>query len=279
MIFIYILILMEMYRVNANYFCKLDCGRRHTACIRQPCSLSYANCHTDGVMYPLNNNERRFIRDLHNKLRNDLALGKDKKINITVKNMNAISYSEELEFIAQCWTNDCIINHDECKNTVEFEDLGQNIFFLFDVDEPESISHVERIILIWYSEVEYITEDVLKSYRHENFYSNFTQMVWAETTMVGCGRTFFNEGLFFACNYGLKGNQEGLPVLAIGSPSCSICIEECNHIYKGLCGKIYHKEFFAPFQIDEGNNNYLNFYNNFVCFIFAVLQIYFQWLK
>ncbi|KAJ8969987.1 hypothetical protein NQ317_007034 [Molorchus minor] len=65
--------------------------------------------------------DRQYILDIHNYLRNKVALGYEKRSKQpTASNMNAMSYNMELEFIGQCWANMCNgdpLRHDVCRRT------------------------------------------------------------------------------------------------------------------------------------------------------------------
>lgn len=72
---------------------------------------------------------------------------------------------------------------------------------------------------------------------------HFTQVIWAETTHIGCGRTFsMSKNNFYSvyiyCNYGPSGNIVTKPVYKRGKP-CSNCVKlKCNSKYSGLCGDV-----------------------------------------
>lgn len=71
---------------------------------------------------------------------------------------------------------------------------------------------------------------------------HFTQVVWATTSEVGCGRVrFYAEDMFqyvIVCNYGEGGNIIGKPVYKRGDPCTACGSETCNSKYPGLCGKV-----------------------------------------
>lgn len=76
---------------------------------------------------------------------------------------------------------------------------------------------------------------------------HFTQLVWAETSLVGCGRTKSDKEVYIICNYGEGGNVAGSPVYKFGT-ACSECENgvDCNKDYPGLCGPAEIKKDFDP---------------------------------
>ena len=84
---------------------------------------------------------------------------------------------------------------------------------------------IQAAVQQWYEEVRDLPEDAtLESYGDDSFgdktTGHYTQVVWAETKMVGCGAISFKEKLngkeYFAkryvCNYYPPGNVLGSPV-------------------------------------------------------------------
>ncbi|KAJ8936293.1 hypothetical protein NQ318_001486 [Aromia moschata] len=76
---------------------------------------------------------------------------------------------------------------------------------------------------------------------------HYTQLVWAESTEVGCAVSYYSTSsenrtwyhVLFVCNYGPAGNYVGQPMYKVGKP-CSKCPKglKQNKEYKGLCGTI-----------------------------------------
>lgn len=80
-------------------------------------------------------------------------------------------------------------------------------------------------------------------YKFAQFFSiehtgHYTQMVWAETTLIGCGRSKVNaDTLIFICNYGRAGNTLGMSVYKFGSSASDCGSLKPNSQYKSLCGE------------------------------------------
>lgn len=79
-------------------------------------------------------------------------------------------------------------------------------------------------------------------------YGHATQILWAKTTAIGCGRTrTSSNSVAIGCNYARAGNIIGKPMYTPGEP-CSQCPAgtSCNPKYKGLCGKDVIDHSFKP---------------------------------
>ncbi|KAF2902256.1 hypothetical protein ILUMI_03931 [Ignelater luminosus] len=263
----YLLFISLIHSVIGNYFCKLKCGKEHTVCKRKPCSVS-KGCGNNAASVPLNDKERQYILDVHNKLRNKVAMGKDKQGgNSEASNMIALSYNKELEFVAQCWSNGCReggISHDTCRDTKKFQYAGQNMFAMGSSIKMNlrDLNLLNQAVASWYKEIKACNAAEIDAYKGKTKtpIGHFTQVVWAETTHIGCGRTSFSGGMgpysvYIYCNYGIGGNLEGAPVYKRGR-HCSACGKlECNSQYRGLCGtieKLSDDKWKPPFAIAGG---------------------------
>lgn len=78
------------------------------------------------------------------------------------------------------------------------------------------------------------------------------QLVWGETSHVGCGYTFYYDPArgytkLYVCNYGPGGNVIGSNPYEKGYPSCSNFGLTDSTKYSGLCGmylKLSRQSFF-----------------------------------
>merc|ERR1712135_128354 len=61
---------------------------------------------------------------------------------------------------------------------------------------------------------------------------HYTQVVWAETTDVGCGYIASSKGSYMACNYGPGGNVAGKRVYETGKPGSKCPTKKTS---QGLC--------------------------------------------
>ncbi|KAF2902257.1 hypothetical protein ILUMI_03932 [Ignelater luminosus] len=259
----YFLLISISHGAIAHYFCDFPCGKEHTVCKRDPCYVSKA-CGANASSLGLDDEGRQWILDLHNNYRNNIALGKDTTGgNGQASNMLALNYDRELEFVAQCWSNACAEtgnSHDTCRTTKKFRYVGQN---MYSSGSSVSIDFSDKKFLTnaveaWYSEIKMSNGGEIDSYKDSSgSIGHFTQVVWAETSHVGCGRTFYmSQNNFFSvyiyCNYGSGGNVVGTPVYRRGQP-CSNCgRRKCNSKYTGLCGavnKLSSDDWDSPFRM------------------------------
>lgn len=200
---------------------------------------------------------RQRVVDIHNKLRNRMAIGEEVNYKNTISNMKQISYDPELEKLAQCHANECIFSgqevHDRCIRTGKFEFVGQNINIVSDVDfydEWLRPNYTETMILSWYNEIVLtdrsnyasFTDKLKHDVDKDEQVGHFAQVVWGDTYKIGCARASgvtgdasHKHGLIFICNYA-PGLMHGESVFEAGTP-CSKCPKDfrCSTEYRGLC--------------------------------------------
>lgn len=229
---------------NGNYFCNLPC--RHIVCLRDAnkCRLSY-RCGEKEEPGLISDAEREQILTMHNAYRNKVANGIDWFWNrigsYELSDMNLLSYDYELEFIAQCWTNWCKGDHSICKRTPRFEKVGINYYIGL---KEKNIFQV--VVRGWLNEERFIKKLNISEFKSSAEYNHLTQIVWARTTHIGCGRTFQAGRVLVACLYGVAGNQEKQPVFTNGH-SCGHC--NCNNVYTSLCGFKNTTHWVAPYKL------------------------------
>ncbi|XP_018326061.1 venom allergen 5-like [Agrilus planipennis] len=245
-----LLIFCLFFSIECSQYCQkqYQCGNDiHTMCKRGQCGPSSA-CGENFVALGMNKQTRKFVLELHNGIRNRIALGKIKEGNNgEAANMHELVYDNELEKIAQCWANYCEKDgfrhpHDSCRKTKQFNYVGQNLYLIkMHFGNFTSTRFIEQSINGWYSEIKYMDKTIIDRFHgsERGNVGHFTQMIWAETTHIGCGRTQYGKGknfyFLFICNYGIGGNVAGDAVYTRGKP-CSQCGKiGCSSRYKGLC--------------------------------------------
>lgn len=101
-------------------YCTIKCRyERHTVCKRRNQCGPVKGCTPIEPTVEF----RQFMVKEHNELRNKIASGADgsQYSNKGAKNMNAVSYDMEMEYIAQCWANLChTLEHDTCRNSKRY---------------------------------------------------------------------------------------------------------------------------------------------------------------
>lgn len=216
-------------------FCSLKCGtEENVVCSKASSCPSYLlninriDC-PDLQYTPINHEQEDAILDIINTYRNITAFGKlmGHKKNPTSSQMNAISYSKDLAFSAQCWANTCQKDKAaECLRTPEHQDAIQ-IVYSENREEPDwKTSKLYRIFLIWMGLTKNITRDYTKYHKDP-----FVNILWPSTKFVGCGWAHFQKVMTFICNFAPA--PKGGTFLD-GRKPCSNC-SFCSSWYEGLC--------------------------------------------
>lgn len=97
------------------------------------------------------------------------------------------------------------------------------------IEKETTHADLKRAVEAWYEEIKYTTADVIKKYKlyfclncclwwgickflcgfSDSKYGHFTQVVWADTQYVGCGRTIYGSSdsmnVLIICNYAIAG--------------------------------------------------------------------------
>ncbi|KAG5886655.1 hypothetical protein JTB14_009473 [Gonioctena quinquepunctata] len=205
-----------------------SCGtNQNIVCERGGDCAAASNC----IVMSSDEKFRQGLLDLHNDRRNIIAGAAG------AANMMVLSYDVELEYTATCNVNQCGKGTDECRRTKKYT-AGQNshIAEYKEFDENTHIIHVSESW--WLSDFVQLKDTIIQSYS-PGPYSHFTQIIWAETSRLGCARSHEGDTYYFVCNYGNEGNLIGQPVYENGT-KCSNCPAgtSCNAKYTGLCGEI-----------------------------------------
>uniref|UniRef100_A0A3Q0KKM1 Venom allergen-like (VAL) 8 protein n=1 Tax=Schistosoma mansoni TaxID=6183 RepID=A0A3Q0KKM1_SCHMA len=144
----------------------------------------------------------RKLLQYHNELRRNLTACKLEG-QPPAKNLPDLKWDNELASKAKDLANECYFHHNDVDLPEKWQYIGQNI---------AGYQTIEQAFDAWKDE-----------YKQYNYYSkscsgvcgHYTQLVWQNTTHVGCGITnctgsySFPYGLSVVCNYGPGGNYEG----------------------------------------------------------------------
>ncbi|XP_011871305.1 PREDICTED: venom allergen 3-like [Vollenhovia emeryi] len=199
--------------VNAVDYCNVkSCGRSHTVCMF-PSPIPSPKC-AQWTISGLSAAEKAAVVNKHNELRRRVASGQETRGNPgpqpAAVRMPDLSWDSELELVAQRWANQCNFAHDTCRNVDRFA-VGQNIAKT--MHSGENTSTVQSMIQLWYDEVDYFDRNLVHSYQFDPATGHYTQIVWADTTKIGCGRIKYQENgwnvHYLVCNYGKSGNWIG----------------------------------------------------------------------
>lgn len=61
-------------------------------------------------------------------------------------NMYKLKYNVELEFVAQCYANQCKFEHDVCRGIRYHENIDQNLGMLIKVKNPEHPDNLKFMV-------------------------------------------------------------------------------------------------------------------------------------
>ncbi|XP_041365631.1 cysteine-rich venom protein Mr30-like [Gigantopelta aegis] len=160
--------------------------------------------------------EKTMILDMHNQLR--------ASVTPSAANIMRLAWDDEVAMVAQAWAEACQLKHDQPKHRAVPGrlSLGQNV--------AVGKLNWTVAILSWYGEKENFTFGGNNSLEHT---AQYFQMVWAETTRLGCGYADCDGTSFFVCNYGPSFSRRyGTDLPYHQGASCGDCPSKC---VAGLC--------------------------------------------
>lgn len=141
------------------------------------------------------------------------------------KHMPELVWDDELATSAQNWVNSCVsaskemIDINPSRSTASYAYVGENIYA-----SNYPITNVSNAVLAWSIEKKFynLTTDSCQGTESCNHY---TQVIWASTLKVGCGRGYcanLNYTYALVCDYGPGGNIiTQKPYVAIGEGGTS----------------------------------------------------------
>ncbi|XP_072168989.1 uncharacterized protein [Diadema setosum] len=173
---------------------------------------------------PFSAEERMGILDLHNQLRSGVSP--------EASNMRYMVWDDSLATMAQQWSDGCVYEHGNPTNISPFDPVGQNLWAGTLYDDGTGATQA------WYNEV---TDYNYESNQCSAVCGHYTQVVWAESYAVGCGRTlcanlvgFVPNAYMITCNYGPAGNFVGQRPYLTGL-SCSECSTGSGQCFNNQC--------------------------------------------
>lgn len=133
--------------------------------------------------------------DMHNRKRMMIANGLEKRGNPgpqpSAANMMEMTWDDEMELMAQVWSERCIVDHDcpDCRRSRRFA-VGQNLFWF-----GHRSGSWKRSVDGWYDEVKDFNSTYVYPYYAEPgvLVGHYTQLVWAQTNKIGCGKIYFHR--------------------------------------------------------------------------------------
>ncbi|XP_045446928.1 uncharacterized protein LOC123655136 [Melitaea cinxia] len=205
-----------------------------------------SNCLNYDYTALLTDNDINTIIENINRRRNFIALGHSNFLP-GAANMKKISWSQELALSAQLWANQCDQQlqpdkEDQCRD-IENMKVGQNIAT---ITGPSAGFNVKSFVEIWFMQsLVYNGSVTYYNESHGNKSNQFTQLIWANTEKIGCGKAKFTVNNIkttiverLVCNFAPKGNVHGKPVYIIGyaATQCSDNMQP-DKFFSGLCSE------------------------------------------
>ncbi|KAJ8950443.1 hypothetical protein NQ318_010320 [Aromia moschata] len=202
----------------------------------------------------LSQSDKQLILDMHNAMRQKIALGQIGG-QPPAKNMMEMKWDDELARKAQNWALTCLSEtHDAHRHVSRFP-VGQNIATSWTTRKPrsqeDSRPDFADMIGKWFDEFKYFSFGGPEG----RATGHYTQMIWAQTNLVGCGYSFYYDpskgftkimfaimDLVVPCQlvllYNIRymhGNVIGASPYAKGYPSCVQSGLTDSRKYLGLC--------------------------------------------
>ncbi|KAL4224526.1 Cysteine-rich secretory protein 3 [Mactra antiquata] len=172
----------------------------------------------------IHDKDRDEIEQLHNTIRSSVSP--------PAANMMKLEFSQLLEKEAQLWAELCTMSHDQ--NDLRFLpnrfSVGQNIA----IGGP-TLNWTDVILNIWGQEK---TQFTYGGPNNVSMVKNYTQMVWANTFLFGCGVSKCGVNYFYVCNYASSMDETNIDKPYINSTtgrSCDSCMAHCDNVTSTLC--------------------------------------------
>ncbi|KAL1398227.1 hypothetical protein pipiens_009131 [Culex pipiens pipiens] len=217
-----------------------DPGEPHVGC-NNPNEPS-RNCPPgdDTKKFVFTDAEKQLLVDLHNEYRNKVAKGELDWLP-KAANMVAMSWDDDLAYLAELNSNQCAANHDKCRNTKKYPDSGQNIdTMITNATSVKTEDAIRDLVQGWWDERhEANAKMVKKMYKPSPNVKvlHFTMLTRDIANRVGCGMVQYKKQgwiwINLVCNYSYT-NMLKTPIYAQGEP-CSQCTSGCDAKFDGLC--------------------------------------------
>ncbi|EAT46094.1 AAEL002682-PA [Aedes aegypti] len=203
------------------------------------------SCGTGAFEIKLDSQKQALITNLHNHLRNRVAMGhQNYTMNLfypPAARMATLVWDRELAYIAATNARRCLYEHDRCRNTKTMRAVGQNV--AIKVHNGENIPDemlIREFIDSWFSEYANSNPSHIASYPSSwtgSTIRHFTQIVSDRSSRIGCAMMSYGKPPWarklFVCNYGLT-NIIKQPVYLAGTTG-SQCRLGRNPEFPALC--------------------------------------------
>jgi hypothetical protein len=131
-------------------------------------------------------------------------------------NEMALEWDNKLARLAQGLSDSCKYGHANQK-LPDGTKAGQNIAYHSNPEQP-----IGDLVQMWINEKNDYSIHTGACEKGKGC-GHYTQMVWWETTKVGCGATKCPMGIYLVCDYLKAGNWKGKKAVHLGGKPCSKC--------------------------------------------------------
>uniref|UniRef100_G3CJR9 Salivary antigen-5 n=1 Tax=Dipetalogaster maximus TaxID=72496 RepID=VA5_DIPMA len=183
---------------------------------------------------------RKAVVSIHNYYRNLTAAGEAGEYykQPPAENMLQLTWDDDAASKAVELANTCVFGHDGAKDKDD-KPMGQNIALKMSSTQSDVNKSYDEwmtgMVKDWFDEV--------KDYSFGSGFSSgtghYTQIVWANTSKVGCGYSYYKEGTWYAgylvCNYKPPGNWYGQDPYIQGNVNCEKHNLGRSKNYNNLC--------------------------------------------
>lgn len=219
-----------------NPFCSLPCKNiKNELCSKGAC--------IGDEKYELTYDLTLWMLEEHNVYRNLLAGGTAlSSFTQQSSNMNVLSWSSELQFLAQCWAMKCTIKTQKCISSPSFNSTSQNVYRTSKKELAGTKNILTTAFEYWSSDAHLLKESPGTGTVMFEGKGGFAQIAYAGTKFIGCGSATNLKYVYVVCNYYPKNPTPSDHIFKLGQP-CSEC-KKCNRFYVNLCGQIETPPFF-----------------------------------
>ncbi|EDW97868.2 uncharacterized protein LOC6537610 [Drosophila yakuba] len=214
---------------------------KHVAC--NTTADLHDKCSLDAEILEMTPKIEKFLLRRFNELRDSVAKGGFNGLS-PASRMGTLKWNSELAYLASFNVKDCVLRHDECRNTNFTQNAGQTVGYRgIRGKVPELEDILRDIIGVWMRENAGTSMVNIMKYNDLEDGSpkyNFIQIVLENAEFVGCAIVQQSRNgwfqTFFTCNYG-HAPVVGEPVYESGQQAAENCKSGVNPKYVHLCAE------------------------------------------
>lgn len=145
--------------------------------------------------------EQSTVLTAHNTLRRSVAAAETRRLGQTVT-IPDLTWNPTAASIAQTWANH-LLAIDSLDHNAGRGNLGENLYM---EEGSNPATSGDRAVALWAAEASSYTWDTDSC---TSVCGHYTQIIWAATTSIGCGKATDGTRTYWACDYAPPGNISG----------------------------------------------------------------------